>query len=97
MRFERMIDLGALEEVRALLALGLSWDKPAMRALGVPSLARHLRGESDLETAIASGKLETRAYVKRQETWAKRHMMSWLTINSINNCEIERYCTTLID
>ena len=48
-----------------------------MRALGVRPLLRHLAGEIDLATAIAAGKLETRQYVKRQETWMRRHMIAW--------------------
>ena len=42
---------GALDEVRALLALGLDPALPAMRAHGVPELAAHLRGEITLEEA----------------------------------------------
>ncbi|MEZ5851053.1 MAG: tRNA (adenosine(37)-N6)-dimethylallyltransferase MiaA [Hyphomicrobiaceae bacterium] len=97
LRFDLMIEQGALEEVRRLLALGLPVDRPVMRALGVPSLARHLCGEADLATAIASGKQETRAYVKRQQTWANRYMMSWSVVQSIYNCKILPRFTTLVD
>ena len=40
-----MLADGALDEVRALLALGLDPALPAMRAHGVPELSAHLRGE----------------------------------------------------
>ena len=43
-RFDAMLAAGALEEVRALLALGLSTELPIMRALGVAPLAAHLEG-----------------------------------------------------
>ncbi len=46
-RFAAMLQAGALEEVRALLALDLDPALPAMRAHGVPELAAHLRGETD--------------------------------------------------
>ena len=39
-RFDAMLAAGALEEVRALLALGLDPALPLMRAHGVPELAR---------------------------------------------------------
>ena len=76
-RFDQMMAAGALHEVRALGALGLDPSLPAMRAIGVRPLLRHLAGEIDLDAAVAAGKLETRHYVKRQETWAKRFMIAW--------------------
>ncbi|KAB2912293.1 MAG: tRNA (adenosine(37)-N6)-dimethylallyltransferase MiaA [Hyphomicrobiaceae bacterium] len=76
-RFDAMMASGALEEVRALLALGLSDELPMMRALGVAPLAAHLRGAVSLEEAVAQGKRETRQYAKRQVTWLRRNMRSW--------------------
>ena len=70
-RFDAMLAAGALEEVRALLALGLSGELPVMRALGVAPLAAHLAGEMSLEAAVAAAKTETRQYAKRQLTWLK--------------------------
>jgi tRNA dimethylallyltransferase len=81
-RFDQMIAAGALDEVRALVALDLSSALPAMRALGVALLALYLRGDTSLDAAVAQGKLETRQYVKRQQTWLKRNMMSWTRINT---------------
>lgn len=79
-RFDAMIAAGALAEARALLALNLDPSLPAARAHGLRALQRHLRGEIDLDAAIAAGKLETRQYVKRQETWLRRHMIAWKSI-----------------
>lgn len=76
-RFAAMIEEGALEEVRALLALGLDPSLPAMRAQGVRELASYLSGESSLEAAIAKAKTETRRYAKRQMTWLRRFMKDW--------------------
>jgi tRNA dimethylallyltransferase len=76
-RFDRMIALGALDEVRALGRLGLDGDRPVMRALGVAPLAAHLAGELSLADAVTRAKAETRQYVKRQETWLRRHMADW--------------------
>ena len=42
-RFDAMLGGGALEEVRALAALGLDPALPAMRAHGVPELMAHIR------------------------------------------------------
>ena len=79
-RFDQMMAMGALDEVRGLAALALDPSLPAMRALGVRPLLRHLAGEIDLATAIDAGKLETRQYVKRQETWVRRYMIAWTTV-----------------
>ena len=76
-RFAAMIEAGAIEEVRALLALGLDPSLPAMRAQGVRELASYLSGRSGLEEAIAKAKTETRRYAKRQMTWLRRFMAEW--------------------
>ena len=68
-RFAAMLDAGALEEARALLALGLKPDLPLLRAHGMPELAAHLRGEITLEAAKARAVLATFQYTKRQMTW----------------------------
>ena len=81
-RFDAMIEAGVLEEVRALAALGLPPDLPAMRAHGVPHLLAFLRGTLSLEAARERTKLDTRHYVKRQLTWARRNMMSWEWISA---------------
>jgi tRNA dimethylallyltransferase len=68
-RFALMVEQGALAEVEALLARKLDPDLPVMRAIGVPELGAHLRGELTLEDAIAAGQQATRRYAKRQYTW----------------------------
>ena len=51
-RCRRMLDTGALDEVRALLSLGLDPALPVMKAVGVRELARYLSGEIGLEGAM---------------------------------------------
>src|SRR5262245_12437103 len=81
-RFDAMLGAGALQEVRALLALGLSDELPIMRALGVAPLAAHLAGATSLEVAVAAGKTQTRQYAKRQLTWLRRNMKSWTKVDA---------------
>jgi tRNA dimethylallyltransferase len=73
-RFERMIANGALDEAAALAARALAPDLPAMKAVGVPELLRHLRGEIPLDQAISLAQRETRRYAKRQMTWFRHQM-----------------------
>jgi tRNA dimethylallyltransferase len=81
-RFDAMLAAGALDEVRALLAQGLSTELPIMRAHGVPWLAAHLRGTLPLEAAVAAAKSDTRHYAKRQLTWLRRNMIAWTTLTT---------------
>jgi tRNA dimethylallyltransferase len=73
-RFEMMMNNGALDEVRALMALGLSPEIPIMRAHGVPELMAHLRGEMALGDAVAKARQNTRNYAKRQMTWLRNQL-----------------------
>jgi tRNA dimethylallyltransferase len=68
-RFAAMLDGGAVEEVRALLARGLDPALPSMRAIGVREIGCWLRGEWTKEQALAAGAQATRNYAKRQYTW----------------------------
>ena len=68
-RFARMIDEGAVGEVKALLARKLNPDLPVMRGIGVREIAAYLTGETTLEQAVAAGQQATRRYAKRQYTW----------------------------
>lgn len=76
-RAEAMIADGAVDEVKALLALGLSEDLPAMKAIGVRQIAGWLAGTVSREEAVARIKTETRRYAKRQETWFRNQMADW--------------------
>ncbi len=75
-RFAGMLEAGALEEVRALLALRLDPALPAMRAHGVQELAAHLRGELTLDQATHRVELATGQYTKRQATWFRHHALA---------------------
>ena len=74
-RFAAMLEQGALEEVRALVALGLDPALPAMRAHGVPELAAQLRGEITLAEAERRAVLATGQYTKRQATWFRHRQL----------------------
>ncbi len=75
-RLKTMLDKGALDEVRALLALQLDPALPAMRAHGVPELSAHLRGELTLLQAATRTELVTGQYTKRQATWFRHRQLA---------------------
>jgi tRNA dimethylallyltransferase len=80
LRFDEMLEAGALEEVARLAERGLDPALPVMRAHGVPHLLAHLRGEMTREAAAALAVRDTKAYAKRQFTWARHQLpkFQWL-------------------
>jgi len=81
-RFDAMLEQGAIEEVRALAALGLDDALPAMRALGVGPIRQFLDGRATREQASETARAETRRYAKRQLTWLRRNMSAWKWIET---------------
>ncbi|WP_189637609.1 MULTISPECIES: tRNA (adenosine(37)-N6)-dimethylallyltransferase MiaA [Rhizobium] len=77
-RFEKMLQQGAEDEVKALLALGLPADAPVMKAIGVSQIAAMLKGEMTRDEVLEQGAAATRQYAKRQMTWFRNQMdESW--------------------
>lgn len=73
-RFDQMLDKGALDEVRQLMALDLAPDLPAMKAIGVRELQAALAGQMSFPEAIERAKVATRQYAKRQATWFRHQL-----------------------
>jgi len=75
-RFDRMLDAGALDEVRANLA---DWDpeRPSSRAIGARELVGYLQGETTLDQAREAATIATRQFAKRQRTWFRKRMRNW--------------------
>ncbi len=72
-RIARMMADGLLEEVAQLQRRGYDPRLPSLSGLGYAQLGAHLRGECSLEEALSAFKRETRAFVRRQETWFRHH------------------------
>ena len=73
-RFEKMLEEGAEDEVKALLTLDLPAEMPVMKAIGVSQIAAMLRGEMARGEVIEKGSAATRQYAKRQMTWFRNQM-----------------------
>lgn len=76
-RFERMLESGAIDEVQALLARNLDLSLPVMKAIGVRELSAYLSGRLTLNEAKEKAIVATRQYAKRQETWFRNQMSDW--------------------
>lgn len=96
-RFDGMMQAGALAEVEAFAARNLDPDLPAMKALGVPPLIAHLRGELDLDTAIETAKRDSRRYAKRQLTWFRNQTASWPRIVSLDPAAAQAELAGILD
>jgi len=73
-RFAGMMQTGAVDEVRALLALELPADSTAMKAIGVSQIAEMLAGRMPEDEVIEKAAAATRQYAKRQMTWFRNQM-----------------------
>ncbi|MCA0273759.1 MAG: tRNA (adenosine(37)-N6)-dimethylallyltransferase MiaA [Proteobacteria bacterium] len=75
-RFDRMLQEGALDEVRRVLPY---WDPAALwaRAIGAPELVSHLRGDMAIDAARDAAQAASRQYAKRQRTWFRSRMKEW--------------------
>ncbi len=79
-RFERMLENGFIDEVKALRARGdLHKDLPAIRAVGYRQVWEYLDGDTDYDKMVAAGVAATRQLAKRQLTWLRR----WPDLNRI--------------
>lgn len=65
---------GAIDEVRALLALDLDPALPAMKAIGVREVSAFLAETMSREEAIERSVIATRQYAKRQSTWFRNQL-----------------------
>lgn len=73
-RFAGMMESGAVDEVRALLALDLPPDATAMKAIGVSQIADMLEGRMTADEVVEKASAATRQYAKRQMTWFRNQM-----------------------
>ncbi len=81
-RLDAMLAAGVMDEVRAFRELGLAADLPAMKAVGLRELLAHAAGENTLDAALAGAKQASRRYAKRQLTWQRNKMRSWIHIEA---------------
>jgi tRNA dimethylallyltransferase len=77
-RLDRMVEAGAVDEVRTLLSRDLDPDLPVMKAIGVREFAAVLHGRAALPDAVEEAKRNSRRYAKRQMTWFRNQMPDWV-------------------
>lgn len=85
---DEMIGGGWVEEVRGLLAQGITKETPAMSAIGYRELVDVVEGRATLEVVVPMIKQYTRNYSKRQITWFKKDK-SIVWVKDTQNAEKE--------
>ena len=89
LRVDLMLQAGLLDEIRALLARGVSPRTTAMQAIGYKEFFDALEGRSTLSAAADLCKQRSRNYAKRQLTWFRRNpQLCWLRMTGQ-----EDFCT----
>jgi len=86
-RTRKMMKNGAIKEVKDFIKLRVRKDKSANKAIGVNEIKEYLKKQKDLNDTRDKIAIKTRQYAKRQSTWARGNMMSWIKLKpqDINN------------
>jgi len=80
-RFERMLDIGLVDELSRLMEKGFSEAWPSFRTVGYREMVQYLRGELHYSAAKEKAKTQTRRFAKRQMTWLnKASVTAWLDV-----------------
>ena len=83
-RTEQMIKIGAIKEVKKFIKLKVRKDKSVNKAIGINEIKEYLQERKDLSYVIGKISIKTRQYAKRQSTWARGNMRSWLKLRPQN-------------
>jgi len=86
-RFEKMQQAGAVEEVQNLQRIQATGG--VLKAIGVPEILAYLNGSLSREEMVEKAVIATRQYAKRQMTWFRHHGQPDATITDISNVNIQ--------
>ena len=76
-RVNKMISLGAVNEVKKFRHLKIRKDKTSNKVIGISEICKFLDGEQNIDTTKEQISIKTRQYAKRQRTWARNQMIDW--------------------
>ena len=81
LRSIKMIEEGAIKEVKKFIKLKIKKDLSVNRVIGIDELTQYLDKKINLDQAQELISIKTRQYAKRQATWARSRMATWKKIN----------------
>ena len=80
-RTKKMIETGAVSEVKKFIKLKVLRSKSAHKAIGVNEIKAYLHKKIGINDVIEKISIKTRQYAKRQSTWARGNMIHWNKID----------------
>ena len=83
LRTEKMLKTGAIKEVKKFIKLKVPIDKSVNKAIGIDEIKEYLNNKKELSETKEKISIKTRQYAKRQNTWARGNMMSWLRLQPL--------------
>jgi len=81
LRTVKMLQKGAIEEVKKLSTKKIKKDFSVNKVIGVNELRQYLKKQMTLDEVWKLISIRTRQYAKRQATWARSRMLSWNKIS----------------
>ena len=83
-----MIELGLVDEVKALLAEPKPLSMQARCAIGYAEIIDYLDGKETLDKTIEKIKINTRRFAKAQRTWFKTfRFVNWIDVGQNDTVE----------
>jgi tRNA dimethylallyltransferase len=79
-RTDEMLKSGAIPEVKRFIKLNVKKDKSVNKAIGIGEITEFLTNKKKLSYISEKISIKTRQYAKRQSTWARGNMKSWLKL-----------------
>ena len=80
-RSKKMVEKGAVSEVKRFIKLKIPKNKSALKAIGISEIKEYLQKKIEIKDVIEKISIKTRQYAKRQSTWARGNMKDWNKIN----------------
>jgi len=80
-RTENMLKEGAIKEVKKFINLKISKNNSSNKIIGINEIRDFLKKKSNLDELKERISIKTRQYAKRQNTWARGHMVNWHKVN----------------
>lgn len=99
-RVDLMLELGLEQEVRNLLANGLSSECQSMQSIGYRQMVWYINGSMSYSEAVDKLKQATRNFAKRQITWYKKMpYINWISLEKDPNYDkvISIICEMLVE
>jgi tRNA dimethylallyltransferase len=81
LRTVKMLQKGAIEEVKKLSTKKIKKNFSVNKVIGVNELRQYLKKQMTLDEVRKLISIRTRQYAKRQATWARSRMLSWNKIS----------------